>query len=480
MVMLEESLRRGIELAGQGRLDRALAVFDEILEVYRDEPRALFNAAVVVDRLGRRDRALALLRRSITADPSFASPHYYLGYLYLQSGCYKEAYQSFRDTISLDVEFTSAYEGARTAALAMGQPEATGEADIVFYTGGNAFHGGTLSERALGGSESALIYVAQALAAKGIRVRVFCNCERPGAYNGVRYDDLVDFHIYRRQHTLPVFISSRSLRPFKLDLRAQARVLWIHDDVNVPFLAGEFPDRLPIDRVFSLSQWQKEVWSRHFNIPSERFYLTRNGVDLKLFKPVEKRARYRLIYASRPDRGLDVLLKLFPHIRRRAPDAELHVYTYQLPDDKADDPVVRQAIPQGVYIRKGLSKAALASEMAAARLMVYPSTWRETSCIAAIEAQASGTPVVASALAALPETVPDGIGGRLIPGDPNTTEFGRQFVDVVVSLMNDDEEWQRLSHSARHRIESLYDWNTIATEWVIELQRLVKERNGCR
>ena len=474
---IEESLQRGIGLAGQGKLHQALSIFEDILKDCPGEPRVLFNAAVINNRLGYKDRALGLLQRSIDADSSFANPYYYLGQLYLQNGCYQEAYEAFRNTIARDIEFASAYEGARSAASAIGLSVIADEADVIFYTGGYPFHGRTMEEKGLGGSESALIYIARALAAKGIRVRVFCNCERPGTYDGVRYDDLVDFHIYRNLYKLPVLISSRSLRPFKVDLQAQLRILWIHDDINVPFLEGERPSRLPIDRIYAISHWQRDVWSRHFSIPAERFFLTRNGVDLKLFRPAEKRNRNRLIYASRPDRGLNILLKLFPCIRQQVPDAELHVYTYQLPDDNLEDPIWQQVRQPGVFVRMGLPKAALAEEMATARLMVYPSTWRETSCIAAIEAQAAGTPIVASTLAALSETVADGVSGRLVPGDPNTDEFGRQFVAAVVDLMNNDEAWQRLSNGARSRVELLYDWDILAKEWITEIQRLVGTKN---
>src|SRR3972149_5740303 len=474
---MEESLQRGIGLAGQGKLHQALTIFEEILKDCPDEPRVLFNAAVINHRLGCKDRALILLQRSIDADPSFANPYYYLGQLYLQKRCYQEAYQAFRNTIARDKQFGRADEGARTAASAMGLSIIADESDVVIYTGGYPFHGGAIEERGLGGSESAPIFMGRALAAKGIKTRVFCKCEKPGTYDGVRYDDLVDFHIYRNLYKLPVLISSRSLRPFKVDVQAQLRILWIHDDINVPFLEGERPSSLPIDRIYAISHWQKDVWSRHFSIPAERFFLTRNGVDLKLFRPAEKRNRNRLIYASRPDRGLNILLKLFPCIRQRVPDAELHVYTYQLPDDNLEDPVWQQARQSGVFVRTGLPKAALAEEMAAARLMVYPSTWRETSCIAAIEAQAAGTPVVASTLAALPETVLDGVSGCLIPGDPNTDEFGRQFVGSVVDLMNNDDAWQSLSNGARSRVELLYDWDILAKEWITEIQRLVDTKN---
>lgn len=472
-VTAEKSLLQGIELARQGMLHQALALFEEILNVHPEEPRALFNSAVVLDQLGQQEDALALLHRSMDADPAFANPHYYLGRLYLQAGRYSEAYYAFRDAIARDVEFAPAYDGIRIASSAMGRSTIADKTDIVFYTGGHPFHGRTMEEEGLGGSESALVYIARSLAANGIRVRVFCNCDRPGEYDGVRYDNLVDFHIYRNQHTLPVLISSRSLRPFKLAVQAQASILWIHDAVNVPFLKGEDPARIPIDRIFAISHWQRDEWSRRFGIPIEHFFMTRNGVDLTMFRPGEKRNRRRLIYVSRPERGLDVLLELFPHIRQRVPDAELHIYSYQLPGDSTDERIYQKTRQPGVYMHGSLPKAGLAAEMAIARLMVYPSTWLETSCIAAIEAQASGTPVVTSTLAALSETVHDGVSGCLIPGDPHTAEFGRCFIEAVVTLMNDDGVWTKLSHGARYRSELLYDWNVIAKGWMEELKRLI-------
>lgn len=256
-------------------------------------------------------------------------------------------------------------------------------------------------------------------------------------------------------------------------MQSQVRILWIHDAVNVPFLKGEAPARMQMDRIFAISRWQRDEWSRYFGMPIERFFITRNGVDLTMFKPGEKRIRHRLIYLSRPDRGLGVLLELFPHIRQRVPDAELHIYSYQLPGDKLDDLMFQKTQQAGVYLHGSLPKSGLAAEMALARLMVYPSTWPETSCIAAIEAQASGTPVVASTPAALSETVHDGVSGCLIPGDPRTAEFGRRFIETVVALMNDDGVWQKLSLGARNRSELLYDWNSIAKDWTAELERLI-------
>lgn len=477
-MIIDEYIQRGIDLTRNGRILDAVAIFEEILSANPNEPRTLFNVAVLYDKLGQQNKALDLLQRSIASDHSFANPHYYLGHLYLQMGNYKDAYQSFRDTIARDVEFTPAYEGARIAASALELPVVRDKADVVFYTGGaTAFNGKSLEEKGLGGSESALIYMARALAASGMKIRVFCNCDKPGEYDEIPYGDLIDFHIYRQFNSFPVIISSRSLRPFKIALKTQKRILWIHDDINVEYLEGETPNTLPIDRVFAVSRWQRDEWSRYFNIKQDLFFLTRNGVDLTMFKPGTQRERHRLIYVSRPERGLNVLLKLFPIIRSYIPTAELHLYTYYLPGEKSIDEIWQHTQQPGVSIKGCLTKSALAREMAAARLMVYPSTFRETFCIAAVEAQAAGTPVIASRLAALPETVVDGISGCLVSGEPGTDEFGRRFAETVITLLNDDISWQRLSDSAQSRSKQLYGWDGIAKEWVEEFQKMVICKN---
>lgn len=90
--------------------------------------------------------------------------------------------------------------------------------------------------------------------------------------------------------------------------------------------------------------------------------------------------------------------------------------------------------------------------------------------MAAIEAMAAGTPVVASSLAALPETVPDGVAGRIVPDEPHSDEFGRQFVQAVVTLLRDDAAWAELSEGARQHACTHHDWRAIAQEWAIHLE----------
>jgi glycosyltransferase involved in cell wall biosynthesis len=65
-----------------------------------------------------------------------------------------------------------------------------------------------------------------------------------------------------------------------------------------------------------------------------------------------------------------------------------------------------------------LNRRQVWEQMKGADAVMVPSLWHETFCLVAHEALAAGTPVVASALGALLETVQDGVNGFLLsPGD---------------------------------------------------------------
>ena len=89
----------------------------------------------------------------------------------------------------------------------------------------------------------------------------------------------------------------------------------------------------------------------------------------------------------------------------------------------------------GVNIKGSLPHQQLVEELKSAKLMIYPGNHRETSCTAAIEAQAAGVPVVSSKIGALPETVEDGNTGVLISGEPNSKTYQKSFADTVIDLL---------------------------------------------
>src|SRR6185369_4325748 len=232
-------------------------------------------------------------------------------------------------------------------------------------------------------------------------------------------------------------------------------------------------DRLDkIDHVVVLSEWQKARFARLYSAAKAKLTLIRNGIGM--FDPdtdedryAEARARTfaqrkpRLVYSSSADRGLDVLVGLWPQIRERVPDAELHIF-YGF---NVLDAVARQNPPlqdfkrgllamieeqggekAGIFLRGRVGQRELADEMGKARVWAYPTAFLETSCIGAMEARAAGLPIVTSDLAALRETVGEH-GVRVTwaadEDEPfnQSQEYAEQFVYRIEQLLTDGDAW---------------------------------------
>jgi len=349
---------------------------------------------------------------------------------------------------------------------------------IGFVTSGIPFDGNTIKEKSLGGSETAMFYMAKSLAALGHRVYAVCPCPRPGVYDGVRYHSFDDWPMIAGSVEFDVLVVSRYYGLMSQNHKAKQLVYWAHDMPPPEEKKSDFIGNMwAVDQFFVMSEFQKGEYVQPSFFPDlERVIsVTRNGVDLALIASAIEgvaRKRNRIIYSSRPERGLLFLLQfIWPILLEANPELELHLCTYNtdmlmLPDDvKAYHAQIEtlKAKSKNVYDAGFLTKEDYYKLLASCSLMLYPTQFPEISCINVMEALACGTPVVTSHAFALPETAAS--GAELITAPYGTEKYTKEAVFKSLAILRNDLHFGQLQAAGKKWIQSRYDWSQIAREW---------------
>lgn len=350
--------------------------------------------------------------------------------------------------------------------------------NIVIWTGYaiGTWHPSDIWTQGLGGSETAAWRLAEELARAGWCVSLYGQFEQEDVFGDVI---LRDFRKYDPTKHIDVFISFRNARVFdNWRPNADHTYLWLED------LAGAHSEGLTpqnaanIDKVVTVSHWHKQHMLDSYDwLEPEQVFACRNGIDLSFFDRDDIVREKRVVYSSSPDRGLAVLLELWPQVRKAVPDAEL-ISTYSRWYDIVADgnPYVKQNREQIIRLldqprvkrlQGGLSQPALAELMLSSLVWVHPS-WEtihdvpmlETSCISAMEAQAAGCVVVASSHGALSETVQV---GTLVDGTPDDQSWRDVFVQSIIQGLT-DERWQQRAQVAGPDAVRDMDWRGAAEQ----------------
>jgi glycosyltransferase involved in cell wall biosynthesis len=355
----------------------------------------------------------------------------------------------------------------------------------------------TILNEPLGGTHSAMINLAGELVKKGNEVIIFCNCQgSEGIFNGVEYRLTGKIISYSKENDIDVFICVASESTLKINIRAKKTILWLHNDYS-PYWNNELSDiasqisyymAVKADKVVTVSKWQTDIIKEIFKVPEKQIEIKSNGVNLALFNQDISRKNQKLMYTSAPDRGLDLLLVIFPELKKIFPELELHIYSSfsswgknDLEYKEIEQEVFEHVNQPGVFQHKPLPVHLLARELQSSYLWLYPNHpapdtyfFAETFCISALEAQAAGLPVITSNRGALPEIVVQDKTGSLIEGDPYSQEYKDKFILATTTLLNDQKLWQQYSEQALNWAEK-FSWPVIAGEWQEFLQKLVRE-----
>lgn len=212
---------------------------------------------------------------------------------------------------------------------------------------------------------------------------------------------------------------------------------WFHGPAAVTQTPGEHTRDLLRSRGFGTVM----VWGR--------------GVDVQLFHPQHRSAAVRrrlnvrddqlmIIHVGRlaPEKNIPILLDAWEAARESLGDRAVFV----IAGDGPMHALVRERAPWAA-VTGFLRRVDLAALYASADLCVLPST-TETCGLVALEAMASGLPVIAANAGGFAESVRDGENGLLVP--PRDT---RATAAAIIQLALEDHRRQEMRTGARRWAE---------------------------
>lgn len=368
---------------------------------------------------------------------------------------------------------------------------------IYFYVNSVPFTRAVIEGRtSLGGSESACLSLARALSARGHDVHIFARqlqltADDPDRIDGVAWHGAETLLDVLKFASPDVFCSLRDPSPFTAHIPARLNLLWNQDLLQqTEQVSGALPQ---LDAMVYVSQFHADQWAsvNRDVVGATPAYVTKNSVELPLIQAVERagltRQPLRFIHLSRPERALTPLLQMWPRIKQALPQAELRICRYDSMYDaqgwgkicaQYDEQVLAVQAQVGGLVWLGqLNKEELYEELAQASLMLYPGVhdFAETSCIAAIEAQALGAIPVCSYRGALSETVgPD--AGILVSGDASTAAYQETYIQAVLDLVANPKRQEQMRDAGRHHVIPAYTSDVVAAEWEQWLYETFEER----
>lgn len=229
------------------------------------------------------------------------------------------------------------------------------------------------------------------------------------------------------------------------------------------------------DRIVAISEYLAREVQRYLNRLKD-IEIVPWGVDLDLFRPADKNGSSRVVrvgFAKRlhPVSGPDILLKAFQYARDRCKrELLLRIAGSGPMENQLKQEAAQLGLADSVEWGGWVGTAeGLRDFYHSIDIFVMPSR-RESFGVSAVEASATGLPVIASRFGGIPEIVVHGETGFLV--DPDDIDG---FGEAIVTLSENGDLRRQMGVKARARAEDRFDWRNSVTD-MVAIYRSVSEK----
>lgn len=257
-------------------------------------------------------------------------------------------------------------------------------------------------------------------------------------------------------------------------------ILWCHDLAEDPenkiLLDGGWEK---FDHFVFVSTWQRDQYIIRFGIPYSRCSVIHNAVE-KEYAPKQKDMdTIRFVYHTTPHRGLELLVPIFDALSKEFDNIHLDVYSsfsiygWGSRDDQYSGLFKNIDAHPNMTYHGAKSNEEVLEALDKAHIFLYPNIWKETSCIALIEAIKSQMLCIHPNYGALTET---GCNATIIYDFNEDPQVHANYAfmvakQVLQAIQNDPNYFHGSTYSdrfnlARNNIQSFTNmWNGVLSRF---------------
>ncbi|HZP57962.1 MAG TPA: glycosyltransferase family 4 protein [Dehalococcoidia bacterium] len=241
-----------------------------------------------------------------------------------------------------------------------------------------------------------------------------------------------------------------------------------------PFFMQEVVARR-MDRIITGSANSRASVARAFALPPGRIAAIPDGVDTRVFRPLEVARRPdEVLFVGNSDdqnKGARYLLEAAAILRDRGVGFHL-TFKDRLDAVMAPRMIEDLGLRDRVTFLGRLPVEELARLYNEAQVLVSPSLY-EGFGLPAAEAMACGTPVVATTAGAFPEVIADGETGLLVrPADAPA------LADAIEALLRDPERRAAMGAAGVRRIQEQFSWRATAVRTAALYEEVLEQRRS--
>ena len=232
-------------------------------------------------------------------------------------------------------------------------------------------------------------------------------------------------------------------------------------------------------KMIFISYHQMEEYVREYSIPYSHCVVMKYALE-----PIELQEKpdnkISLIYTSTPHRGLDILVNVFETLCEEYDNLELkvhssyNIYAREKKQKHYEETPLYQRLETHPKIQNigFVSNQELKKSLASSHIFPYPSTYRETFCLALLEAMSAGLLCVHRNYACLPETASNWTMMYDYHEEKSVHEqIFYEHLKKAINIVNTKNVQRKLKYQ-REYVNYFYNWERRTQEWIELLKSL--------